>query len=64
MRDALAQVDALLPTFIKQARAAGWRVEEGALLVGSPRTISIHTEGSDESMEDVLSGGQDEKKRR
>lgn len=41
IRDTLDGIEELFPAFVKQARAAGWRVDEGALLAGSPKTISV-----------------------
>ncbi|KAH9887289.1 DUF647-domain-containing protein [Cubamyces lactineus] len=41
VRDALARISRIFPSFLDAARAAGWKTEEGALVGGSPVTIAV-----------------------
>ena len=43
VRDALARISRMFPSFLDAARAAGWKTEEGALVGGSPVTIIVDT---------------------
>lgn len=50
VQTAYAVVEDAWPSFVDGVREAGWRIEEGGLLVGSPRTIRIETlESADSS---------------
>ncbi|KAI0945081.1 hypothetical protein AcV7_001712 [Taiwanofungus camphoratus] len=49
VRTSYRNVEDLFPSFVEAARAVGWRIDEGGLLAGSPKTISIEYAEEDDA---------------